>query len=180
MLFSRFGPVTEATIWRSHKGDSSRPNFAFINFASETSAINAIKESKIRLKVGNVSHVLTVEKRKDRRRKVDPRHAPRVFDHAHQAHNHSSRLPQPILQMNWQKTAATYLFRVVTMEGYVASYINALASYRETEEESVEELMQRVIAFSKSCPEDVLELMPPSVSGLVSNQTFKEVIGPAV
>ena len=82
------------------------------------------------------------------------------------------------------------------MEDYLNVYVHALASYRGVNEEDVEGmyhwtgqssgsiavsssnetyqnvpgLMKKLIALSESCPDDIGEIMPPSISGLVYNQ----------
>lgn len=76
---------------------------------------------------------------------------------------------------NWKISAARYIFRMILMEDYLAYYIDALASYRELEEESLESLTKLLIELSDSCPNkelhDINLMMPPNVSGLVYNQT---------
>lgn len=74
---------------------------------------------------------------------------------------------------NWQFAAARYLFRTLNMEDYLAHYIHILASYRQVQEEPISTLMHTMIQNSESCPkDDLMHLMPPSISGLVCNQTI--------
>ena len=58
----------------------------------------------------------------------------------------------------------------MNMEDYLNVYVHALASYRGVDEEDLEGLMKNLIVLSESCPDDIGELMPPSISGLVYNQ----------
>ena len=102
-------------------------------------------------------------------------------------------------RFNWRLAAAKYIFRKQTMEDYLAVYIHALAAYRwghqdkesnlnkfaeflffcrlrssttdsAWDSEPVETLAQRLIVLSESCPEDLAEIMAPSISGVVYNQ----------
>ena len=82
------------------------------------------------------------------------------------------------------------------MEDYLNVYVHALASYRGVNQEDVEGgcvhridalscvfqnmthysagLMMKLIVLSESCPDDIGEIMPPSISGLVYNQVVKK------
>lgn len=72
---------------------------------------------------------------------------------------------------NWRHSAAKYLYRITTMEDYLIEYVHTQASYRGLVSEPVSDLMNRLICFSEARPEDLTEMMPPSISGMVYNQT---------
>ncbi len=63
------------------------------------------------------------------------------------------------------------------MEHYVNEYAHALASYRKVEEETLKDLADTLILRSDGPTneeEDLADLMPPHVSGLVFNQVDPE------
>ncbi len=79
--------------------------------------------------------------------------------------------------LNWRHAAAKYVFRTVSMEHYVNEYAHALASYRKVEEETLKDLADTLILRSDGPTneeEDLADLMPPHVSGLVFNQVDPE------
>ncbi|XP_059094490.1 uncharacterized protein LOC131889411 [Tigriopus californicus] len=75
-------------------------------------------------------------------------------------------------RFNWQFVAAKYLYRIMTMEDYLSTYCHALCSYWEAQELSLDVLISRLVELSETCPHhDLNEVMAPSISGLVCNQT---------
>ncbi len=87
-------------------------------------------------------------------------------------------------RFNWRLAASKYIFRTQTMEDYLAVYIHALATYRyksssralimlalrlvvsipsrstfqDFESEGIEELSQKLIGLSESCPDDIVQV----------------------
>ena len=78
---------------------------------------------------------------------------------------------QEVANFNWRACAAKYLCRTVTMEDYLIEYIHTQASYRGIDHEPIEDLVVRLQVFAERKPNDLVEMMPPSVSGVVYNQT---------
>lgn len=75
-------------------------------------------------------------------------------------------------RFNWQFVAAKYLYRIMTMEDYLSAYCHALCSYWEAPEITLDLLIARLVELSETCPHhDLNEVMAPSISGLVCNQT---------
>ena len=76
-----------------------------------------------------------------------------------------------INKIDWTEVAAKYVFRKVQMEDHLADYIYKLACYRNVKEEKFEKLEMMLMKLSESCPKDIMEIMPPHLSGMVYNKT---------
>ncbi len=70
---------------------------------------------------------------------------------------------------NWKYTAAQYLFRNLTMEDYFNEFVHTLACARGVRVENLANLEKKLIALSDTRPDGIDELMPPTISGMVSN-----------
>lgn len=57
------------------------------------------------------------------------------------------------------------------MEDYLVEYIHTQASYRQLGGEPIEVMVKRLKEFAENKPPDLTEMMPPSVSGVVYNQS---------
>jgi hypothetical protein len=58
-----------------------------------------------------------------------------------------------------------YLFRALTMEDYVRSFVHALASVRNIGVESIADLNEKLFFLAENRPKEADEMMPPSISG---------------
>ena len=71
---------------------------------------------------------------------------------------------------DWKHSAAMYVFRIVSMEDFLAQFIAIYASLRQKKQEKISELVTNLVQMADSPPaSNLTETLPPHLAAMVHN-----------
>lgn len=179
-IFAVFGKVTDVWICKRtpENIEDNILNFAFVSFetghaaelalAKDEEGIFLRDESKSRIRVHPRRNSLTSTKLRVKSPKKQ------VASSGPQGHPKGSDWQEILSAFDWHQTAFQYIHRKVTMEDYLREFIHTLASFRDIESEPIEALKEKLVFLAENRPSVLDEMMPPSISGLVYNQSQED------
>lgn len=134
---------------------SKCPKFAFIEFEQIWSVKSALEQNGL-IKIGR--SVLNIKERQ-----------PKKMNEEFPEEGSEVNFPGLLAKFDWHLPAAKYLFKEEKMEHFLSEFVHALGCSRGIKQESLDSMIKKLVQLSDSIPENKNEIMPPHLSGMVSN-----------
>lgn len=159
LLFCSLGNVHDVTVFDKAKEQHSKcPKFAFVEFV-QRSSVKAALEQNGKIKIGR--NVLNIRER-----------LPKCgMEDKGEEDVNDVDFPSLLAKFDWRSPAAKYLFKEEKMEHFLSEFVHALGCSRGIKQESFDCLVGKLVKLSDSIPDNKNEIMPPHLSGMISNIT---------